>query len=129
VMLAPAPPPQTSLTTRGEGGAVAAEAAPPKPQALPSPDYLKRLMAHLNAYKHYPYEASRRRETGTVDLHFIMDRSGRVLSYEVVKSSGSSALDNEAKAMIVRAQPLPPVPPAYPGERLDLVVPLIFSLR
>ena len=58
-----------------------------------------------------------------------MDRTGHVLSFEVAGSSGWADLDNEARALIVRAQPLPPVPKDYPGEALDLIVPVVFSLR
>ena len=66
---------------------------------------------------------------GVVRLHFIMDREGRVLSYNVVGSSGFATLDDAARALIRRAQPLPPVPADYPGETLDLIVPVVFSLR
>jgi protein TonB len=96
---------------------------------LPPPDYLARLMAHLNAYKHYPRSALLRHEQGTVRLRFIMDRMGNVKSYEVVGSSGFPDLDDEARSVIQNAQPLPPVPPNYPGTNLDLVLPLVFSLR
>jgi len=47
----------------------------------------------------------------------------------VVGRSGWADLDNEARALIGRAQPLPPVPKDYPGETLDLIVPVVFSLR
>ncbi len=110
------------------GASVLASPAPPHPAPPPS-DYLRRLVAYLNGYKEYPHEARVRREQGVVRLHFIMDRSGKVLSYEVVGSSGSPALDEAARALIRRAQPLPPVPADYPGETLDLIVPVVFSLR
>jgi len=54
------------------------------------PDYLSRLLAHLNAYKRYPFAARSHRAQGTVMLHFTMDRMGRVLSYDVSASSGSA---------------------------------------
>ena len=95
----------------------------------PPMDYLTRLEAHLNAYKNYPYEARSHRQEGTVELRFMLDRSGHVLSYNVVGSSGSAALDNEAREMIRRADPFPPVPADYRGETLDLTVPLVFALH
>jgi periplasmic protein TonB len=58
-----------------------------------------------------------------------MDRAGHVLSFQVARSSGWADLDNEARALILRAQPLPSVPKDYPGETLDLIVPIVFSLR
>jgi protein TonB len=106
-------------------------AKPASPPALPSPppDYLSQLAAHLNAYKIYPTEARIRREQGTVRLHFVLDRAGHVLSFDVARSSGSTALDQEARAMIQHADPFPPPPPQFKGETLDLVVPLVFSLH
>ena len=58
-----------------------------------------------------------------------MDRAGHVLSFQMAGSSGWADLDDEARALIVRAQPLPPLPGDYPGETLDLIVPVVFSLR
>ena len=125
---APAPPSQAppAIAPRAPS---AAGSGPPAPQIapLPSSDYLRRLVAYLNGYKNYPHDARQRREQGVVRLHFVMDRSGRVLSYDVVGSSGSVALDEAARDLIRRAQPLPPVPADYPGDTLDLIVPVVFS--
>ena len=108
------------------------EHAPPdrnRPAPAPPANYLSLLLAHLNAYKRYPYAARLRHEQGTVRLEFTMNRTGNVLSYRIVGSSGFADLDDEAREMIQNAQPLPPVPPAYPGSTLDLVLPLVFSLN
>lgn len=100
------------------------------PAAAPPPmDYLSRLEAHLNAYRNYPYDARIHRREGTVELRFSLDRSGHVLSYEVVGSSGSEALDNEAREMMRRADPFPPMPANYHGQTLDLTVPVVFALH
>jgi periplasmic protein TonB len=102
---------------------------PNLPSATPPPDYLSLLLAHLNAYKRYPYNARLHHEEGIVRLRFVMDRAGHVLSHQIAESSGFPELDDEANAMIQEAQPLPPVPANYPGTTLDLVLPLVFSLR
>ena len=117
----PASPAVTAHSATGNGSGSAPMAPPP--------DYLSRLVAHLNAYKNYPYEARIHREQGTVRLRFAIDRQGHVLSYEVVGSSGHPDLDDEARQMIQRADPFPPTPPEFHGERLDLEVPLVFSLN
>lgn len=82
------------------------------------------LIAHLNRYKRFPSGAS----PGTVQVAFAIDRSGRVLSARVVGSSGDSALDAEAAAMIRRASPVP-APPAGVGGggAISLSVPVRFS--
>jgi periplasmic protein TonB len=46
-----------------------------------------------------------------------------------VRSSGASALDDEALALLRRAEPFPPPPPELPGARVDLTVPIRFNLR
>lgn len=114
--------------TKIEGPHGDGERPAPVPPSLPA-DYLMRLLAHLSAYKRYPYDARLRHEQGTVRLRFTMDRMGHVTSYQVVGSSGFSELDDEAGAMITQAQPLPPVPSSYPGATVDLVLPLVFSLH
>jgi len=119
IVAAPSPPKETPP-----------DRARPGPQtAPPPPNYLSLLLSHLNAYKHYPYNARLHHQEGTVRLEFSMDRAGNVLSYRVVGSSGFAELDEAARAMIRDAQPLPPVPASYPGTTLDLVLPLVFSLR
>ena len=82
------------------------------------------LIAHLNRYKRFPAGAN----PGTVQVAFSIDRSGRVLSSRVVGSSGDSALDAEAAAMIRRASPVP-APPAGVGGggAISLSVPVRFS--
>jgi len=130
IQKAPAPPSQAPPAIAPRGQATVANGPPGPPQIAPLPsDYLRRLVAYLNGYKNYPHDARQRREQGVVRLHFVMDRSGRVLSYDIAGSSGSVALDEAARDLIRRAQPLPPVPADYPGERLDLIVPVVFSLH
>ena len=129
--IAIAPPPRDvlALMPQAQPSLPPGPSSPPSRAPQPPPDYLGRLVAHLNAYKNYPYDARIRHEQGTVRLHFRMDRSGHVLFYEVIGSSGSASLDEEARAMIRRAQPLPSPPASFPGDDLDLIVPLVFSLH
>jgi protein TonB len=87
-----------------------------------------RLLSHLERYKRYPSEARMKGTEGTALLSFGMDRDGRVLRYHLVRSSGSPELDDEAFAMIVRASPLPPVPPEITAQVVQLVVPVRFRM-
>jgi periplasmic protein TonB len=52
-----------------------------------------------------------------------------VIASRVVRSSGASALDEEAPTLLLRAQPFPPPPAELPGERVDLSVPIRFNLK
>jgi periplasmic protein TonB len=92
-------------------------------------DYQFLLQAWLEKHKKYPRRAKQRHWQGTVMLHFIIDRSGNVLSYRIQESSGHEVLDEEVEAMIRRATPLPPVPQEMQSARLEFVVPVQFFLK
>lgn len=93
------------------------------------PSWQATLVRQLQRYKRYPTEAQARNEQGVVLLSFSLDRSGHVLARRIARSSGFSDLDEEVMAMIMRAEPLPPFPASMPQPRLDLTVPIRFSLR
>jgi len=47
-------------------------------------------------------------------VSFSVDRTGRVMAHQIVRSSGHPELDHEVMAMIERAQLLPPFPASMP---------------
>lgn len=133
----PAPTP-TSAKAAGTGGRSGTEAATATGsgddsagggQPGASLDYLARVSAWLEQYKEYPRRARLRGKEGIATLRFVIDRQGRVLSFELVRSSGNVLLDREVRDMIQRASPLPPMPEELRQARLELVVPVAFSLR
>jgi protein TonB len=69
-------------------------------------NYASILSAHLQRFKR-PAKGR-----GTVVVSFTVDRGGKVVSRSVVRSSGSSSIDDEAMSMIARAQPMPAFPAA-----------------
>jgi periplasmic protein TonB len=111
-------PPAPRTTTRVQSGAPRVE---PTWQAV--------LLRHLENYKRYPQSAQAQGEQGIAVLRFTVDRDGRVLEHRIVQSSSYADLDNEAMAMIERAQPLPAFPPSMTESKLDLTVPIRFSLH
>jgi len=111
-------PPTPAVPARVKGGAPRVESS-----------WQTALVRHLQQYKRYPSEAQSRGEEGIVMLSFSVDRSGHVLAREIVRSSGHPELDREVMSMIERAQPLPPFPASMPEAKLDLTVPIRFSLR
>jgi protein TonB len=134
------PPPEFTVRTVTPPPVAAqppvANPAPPAPVAVASTapgetkdSYLGRLLAQLNRFKQYPRAARQARIEGVVMLHFVMDADGKILSFEIAKSSGRPVLDGEALALIQRAQPLPALPPDFPTRTLDAVVPIEFSLK
>ncbi len=91
-------PPPAAITVQQVKNPVAP--TPASPIAGTGKDaYLAKLIAHLDAAKHYPPQARKLHIEGVVQLHFIMDRTGRVLSFDIAKSSGRPILDEEAKGL------------------------------
>lgn len=131
---APEQPPAPPLPHQSQ-----AQAAPAAPEAssVPAPantqaidNWQSRLMAHLNRRKVYPDDARRRGMEGTVRLRFVIDGSGKVLSYSVIGSSGRPSLDRAALQMIRRASPVPAPPPEIlSGGRKEITAPIVYSLR
>jgi periplasmic protein TonB len=114
------------------------EARPPAPRTAEQvkggaprvePSWQTSLLRQLQRYKRYPPQAQARGERGIVLLSFSLDRSGHVLAHRIARSSGYADLDDEVMAMIMRAEPLPPFPASMPQERLELIVPIRFSLQ
>lgn len=105
----------------------------PAPAHAPSldaiPNWHGALRAHLERHKRYPAAAQFRRQQGVPMVRFVMDRDGKVLSAQLEHSCGHSSLDQEALALLERAQPLPTPPPEIPGERIEMRVPVQFFLR
>lgn len=112
--------------------AAAPVAAAPAPSAAPSravPTWQGRVLGHLERHKRYPRSAQARRQEGVAQVRFTIDREGRVLSVQLDRSSGHSALDEETVEMVRRASPLPAPPEEMGQDRIELVVPVQFFIR
>ena len=90
--------------------------------------YFSALIAWLNQYKDYPAAVKKRKQQGVVVVAFTIDRSGAVLTSSVQHSSGYPLLDRAALDMLDRASPLPAMPESMPQQRLNLAVPVEYSL-
>jgi periplasmic protein TonB len=135
----PTPPPPPDAVAMPEEKPV--EQPQEQPQQAPQPARTKSssspvsstwetsLVKRLNQFKRYPGGAQSRGVEGMVLLSFSVDRTGHVLSHQIVRSSGHPELDAEVMSMIERAQPLPAFPPSMTDDKLDLTVPIQFSLR
>lgn len=89
----------------------------------------RQLLKRLTQFQRYPKTARAQQQEGITHLRFSINRAGKVLSASIQQSSGVSALDEEALALIYRAMPLPAPPADLPGETLELVIPIRFSLK
>jgi len=134
----PAPQPGTAATgssPSGPGGAIGTGQgnAGTGAGALgsgegPGDDYFERLRRHLAKHKRYPPEASKQKQEGKVQVSFTLARNGTVLSAEIVRGSGFPMLDQAVLDMLRTASPMPPLPERFTGERIQITMPIGFSL-
>lgn len=101
--------------------------SPPASATSVAASWKQTLVAHVAKQQRYPTEARGRQ--GVVNIAFTLDRHGGVANSRIAKSSGSSALDNEALDMIKRAAPFPTPPAEIPDNELSFVIPIQFAAR
>jgi protein TonB len=92
-------------------------------------EYLTRIHAQMERYKVYPRAARARGVEGLVQLTFIIDRGGHVVSHHIVRGSGYEVLDTAVDEMIKRATPFPPFPAGMQGEELEISMAVSFYIR
>ena len=93
------------------------------------PNWKSQLVARLERFKRYPSAAESRGEQGVAQLSFSVDRGGGVHHARIVRSSGSSVLDEATLALVERAAPLPPPPSEIAGAQIAVTVPIRYSIR
>jgi protein TonB len=114
--------------------------AQPSPGATRSPDQSARLgreherwaikmSQRLQRFKRYPEAAERRNIEGVTIVRFTVDRSGQLVASEVLQSSGSPILDEEALALLKRASPFPAPPDGIPDTLLENSLPVGFVMK
>jgi periplasmic protein TonB len=143
VMLAPPPPkveekpvvkklkqpkPQTRAQPRTNlQRAVTAAAPTPGFNGEAADSWRSEIVERISSVKEYPEAARPQATSGTAAVAFSVDRGGRITSARLVRSSGSSILDDAAVATVRRANPVPPAPAGVPGG--TFTIPLHFSVR
>jgi protein TonB len=91
--------------------------------------YIAMIQKQLNRYKKYPSVAKAKRQEGVSMIGFKVNRQGTISDIRLIRSSGFQELDEETLALLRRISSFPPLPPEVERERLDLIVPVKFSLR
>lgn len=106
-----------------------AGASTPAPPSNAVPTWQGALRAHLERHKRYPAAAQFHRQQGVAAIRFAMTRDGTVVTAQLERGSGHARLDEEALALLQRAQPLPAPPSEVAGEPIEIIVPIQFFLR
>ncbi|XUM24793.1 energy transducer TonB family protein [Bradyrhizobium oligotrophicum S58] len=89
--------------------------------------WIKSLVAQLKIQRRYPSQASG--EGGTAKVLFHIDREGHLISAVLAETTGDPVLDQEALAIVKRAQPFAPPPPELADGDLTFLVPIVFAPR
>jgi protein TonB len=97
--------------------------------ALLKARWVKAVNRHLERFRDYPQAARRRGQQGTVRVRFRVDRSGHLVSAEILKASGAALLDEDALAWLKRGSPIPLPPDQLPETELELVGNMRFELE
>jgi periplasmic protein TonB len=122
----PLPPQPAPMQT------AAVPVAVPRPAPAPagpvvSAGYRAALSAWLEGHKRYPDNARSRGEEGRAVLRFRVDRSGRLLDYAVLQSTGYADLDAAVNDMM-RGANLPPFPADMTASDVEVTVTIRFGL-
>ena len=128
--------PRPAAIVQESSAAPATAAMPPAVSAVPapappersSPSWLAGVSAWLLAHRSYPEIAKRLRQQGTVVVHFVVDREGRVLEVTLVHGSGTEALDQAAQELLRNAR-LPAFPPDMKLSQQSVTVPIRYRLE
>ncbi|HEX7524450.1 MAG TPA: energy transducer TonB [Candidatus Deferrimicrobium sp.] len=98
------------VTEEGGGGFRLTPLNAPEVQYI---SYFASIKRKIELVWQYPYEAAVAGIQGELTVDFVIARSGAVNSIELVRSSGSKILDDEAIRSIRKAAPFDPIPAAY----------------
>ena len=93
-------------------------------QSDPASEWRLKIIGQLRPHLHVPPGFSNR--TGEAWVDFTIDRSGKVISTKLVRSSGNPKLDSAVLAAIEAAQPFP-VPPGVDDSGLKIPVTFDFT--
>jgi protein TonB len=101
---------EEGVTEEGGGGFRLTPLNAPEVQYI---SYFASIKRKIELVWQYPYEAAAAGIQGELTLDFVIARSGTVNSIELVRSSGSKILDDEAIRSIRKAAPFDPIPAQY----------------
>jgi protein TonB len=101
---------EEGVTEEGGGGLRLTTLNAPEVQYI---SYFASIKRKIELVWQYPYEAAVAGIQGELTLDFVIARSGTVNSIELVRSSGSKILDDEAIRSIRKAAPFDPIPAQY----------------
>ena len=125
----PAVPAPTVAATEGQPGSAPAASQLTGPDPGSIGRFRVEFMDIASRYKRYPRIAQDNNWEGRVELRIAFSETGAITAINVRKGTGRPVLDEEALAMIRRAEPHVTIPPALRGRAFTLDIPVDFFLR
>jgi protein TonB len=92
-------------------------------------DWKQKIVIQLASKKEYPTGATGGGAAKTAKIKFTFDRQGKLISRELVESTGNELLDAAALRMIERAAPFPEPPAEVKDDAFTFAVPVVFVER
>ena len=83
--------------------------------------FMRRFRDHIYGVWNYPVYAAERGQEGTCLLRITINRQGDVENVELMESSGSPLLDNEAMRAVRLGATYGPLPQSYPNQLLHIM--------
>jgi periplasmic protein TonB len=90
--------------------------------------YFSNLLRQIQGQTEYPRRALLRNQEGEVRISVVINRSGEIISTEVLEESRFTLLNRAALDAIASAAPFPEVPSAIQGRQYEFAVPFNFIL-
>jgi protein TonB len=113
----------------GPGAPGAGHAGGPGGGAGAPSQYFSLIRARILAHRHYPQMARQRQQEGVVRVRFSLSAAGALCQgVEVVRPSGFTLLDEQARECVQAAAPFPPIPSDLKRDRLTVEVPIVYKL-
>lgn len=91
--------------------------------------YLQRLKEKIERVWQYPPQAAERGIYGDLYIKFSIDKKGKLISIELIRTSGYRMLDDAAIKALKDAQPFWPLPEDWQKESLTITGHFIYTLR
>jgi protein TonB len=90
--------------------------------------FFKRFRDNIYNVWNYPERARLREEQGQCLLRIVVSREGTIDDVQLLESSGSRDLDDEAVRAVRKGQPYGPLPSAYPHPKLNIMAYFRYNL-
>ncbi len=98
-------------------------------ERTPESEYLAGVLRVIERHKRYPRSARMSRQSGQVEVGFLIQENGLFAGVHLVKSSSFEVLDEAALEAVRRANGADPIPSEIGRKSWDVVLPVKYELE